>query len=374
MSISRSNIFALARCQLYEFSRDFGTIFLNLVFPLLFVLVLLLSDLSNPSFKLQIGIIDQAQTHSAQEFVQTLISNSGLEVTNIQLEEANNAIVSGDQHVVVVIKSAEFEANSGDIELIVGDRYKEFSKIMLDAVRDRMSAEIGADQIYTYNIVSPDQEVHSEFMFTFPGMLAFAMVQLGLFATAVPLLHARDRGTLIYLSLSPLSKIEMLLGQLIVRIFIAIFQLIMILAVGSLKLQLDLSNWVELLTVSILGATLMVSIGYAIAGVARSLQMGMAIILILNFSMLMGGNVFSDVRETTFQYIVACINPVSFLSDLYRQVITGLPGVWSIGTNVLIIFCWICIAVTISLLTFKFDMNDRAKKTKKNFATNMRAI
>jgi len=362
-SMQRSGAFLLAQTR--EFYRDFGTLFLNVIFPMMFVAVLIFSHYMSPTFKFEMGVVEMRQDRSSQQFVQAMAASPSVSIRSLPSREAATAAVEeGDLHAAFVVTDSGFEQNRGRVDLIVGPRYEDFSRLMLDAVRDRMREKIanpgggatGASaSLFDYKLTSPDMPEQSEFTFTFPGMLALALVQLGLFATAVPLLQARDRGTLKYLSLTPLSRAELLVGQLGMRVGIAVVQLAAILAAGSLVIDLSAAQWAATLAASLLGVLLLVSIGYAIAGFAGSLQSGMAIILTANFSMLIGGNVFMDPGDSTVQYVAACIIPISYLADLFRQIITGQSGLWPLWADVAAILGWSALAIAIALRTFRFD-------------------
>ena len=362
MKISIKRVVALILTQFKELHRDFGTVFLNLIFPVMFVFGLIATDLANPTFAFKIGVVDERQEHGARDFVQTLTASPGMQIRTLSRKEVQAALKDGDVHAVFVVDDAGFAANRGKVEILVSPRFEAFSRILLDAVRDRMGREIDSQtRVFEYDVSNPDIEVRSELSFTFPGLLALAMVQLGLFATAVPLLQARDRGTLRYLSLSPLSMTEMLVGQLAVRVAIAMLQVALILIAGSTMLTISLTQWLQVFGISILGIVLLVSIGYAIAGMAKSLQGGTAMILFSNFIMLIGGNVFMDPTGSSVQYFVACAIPISYLADLYRQAISGETGLWPVWLDVFVILGATLVAVTIALRTFRFDTDLRTR-------------
>lgn len=362
MTFSFARVRALIAVQAHEFYRDFGTIFLNLIFPVLFVFGLILSDLSNPTLKFKIGVVEQTQSQASQRFVQALTASPGIQVRSLTRERALVALKEGEVHVALVVANAGFAQDTGKVEVIVGPRYEPFSRVLLDSVRDRMAREAEHGQrVFDYSIKNPPEDLRSEFSFTFPGLLALAMVQLGLFATAVPLMQARDRGTLRYLSLTPLSLGEMLVGQVALRAGVALVQVAAILLAGSFMMTLTPWQWVLVFAISALGVVLLVSMGYAIAGMATSPQTGTAIILVLNFTMLMGGNIFMDPRESTLRYVVASAIPISYLSDLYRQVITGESGVWPAWLDLAAILGFSALAAFVALRTFRFDTNPAAR-------------
>lgn len=359
MNFSFKRVRALTVIQAHEFYRDFGTVFLNIIFPVMFVFAIIISSLSNPNFQFKIAVVEDSQDQATQEFVRLIASSPGMDVKTLNRQRSLQALQDGELHAVIVVANSNFGNREGQLELIVGPRYEEFSKILLDAVRDRMDRTETDTAAFSYKVSSPEQEVRSEFTFTFPGLLALAMLQLGLFATAVPLLRARDRGTLRYLSLTPLTVMEMLVGQLALRVGVALVQVTLILLAGSVMLDLSLLQWVQVFAVSALGIVLLVSIGYAIAGMAGSPQTGMSMILLANFAMLMGGNVFTDPSATTWQYVIACAIPISYLADMYRQVVSGDTGLWPIWLDVTAIIAWSVVAVLVALRTFRFDTESK---------------
>jgi ABC-2 type transport system permease protein len=362
MNFSIARVRALVITQFNEFHRDFGTVFLSLIFPVMFVFGLIATNLANPTFEFKIGVVDERQERGAQEFVQTLAASPGMKIKSLSRDAMSAALKDGDVHAVFVIDDPDFSTDNGKVQILVGPRFEAFSRLLLEAVRDRMGRQIDPQtRVFDYTVSNPDMEVRSDLSFTFPGLLALAMVQLGLFATAVPLLQAKDRGTLRYLSLTSLTMSELLAGQLTVRVAIAIVQVGLILLAGSTMLTISLSQWLAVFGISLLGILLLVSIGYAIAGMATSQQGGTATILFANFTMLLGGNVFMDPTGSTAQYVIACVIPISYLADLYRQAISGESGLWPVWLDVLVVLGAALVAMAIALRTFRFDTDMRSR-------------
>ncbi len=361
MTFSVKRAQAMFVVQMQELSRDFGTLFLNFAFPALFVVILLFQHFATPTFSLDIGIVEAERSQNSASFVGVLADNPSVKLSMLASPTAaRKAVADGDIAVAFNIKNADFSNDAGVIEVIASDRYQQFARLLLDAVRDRMGSRrqpqgATAPRLFDYSVVSPPGQQQSETTFQFPGLLALALVQLGLFATAVPLMQARDRGTLRYLSLTPLSTLEMLIGQLGMRAAVAFVQIILIMAVGSFIMDLSLGQWLLTLAVSVAGILLMVSTGYAIAGMVTNLQVGMGVILLSNFAMIAGGNIFLDAKASTFQYIAACLLPISYLADLYRQIILNESGTWPIWIDLLGVGAGTLLAITVALWTFKFD-------------------
>src|SRR5438034_10892479 len=83
------------------------------------------------------------------------------------------------------------------VRLVVDDRWATFARMAMDSVRGQLAhEESGIPFSIDYRVEEPATKPMSAFTFIFPGLIAMALLQLGLFATAAPLLTARDRGPL----------------------------------------------------------------------------------------------------------------------------------------------------------------------------------
>jgi len=91
-TINIQSVKALLLLQWQELKRDRGTLFLNFVFPLLFVAGLYLQTQMNPSFQFKFALVDggPASTH----FVQLLTNSPNVGVQPMTAEAA--AFVRGE--------------------------------------------------------------------------------------------------------------------------------------------------------------------------------------------------------------------------------------------------------------------------------------
>lgn len=349
-----NNLWQLFQLQLKEFSRDSSTLFMSFVFPLIFVGGLFLSDMMNPTFKFEFAVNGQLSSEQ-QEFLARLSDNPSIEVTHYENNVLTaKALSEGKAHVILhFVKTAQDTADK--LILTVSERYKSFTTVILDSVQFKMDSAISENAV-AYEFITPEKDDSSEFMFVYPGLLALALLQLGLFATAAPLLQARDKGTLSYLLLTPTKVSHLLAAQLTLRLIVSVLQISVLLAAGSLFYDLSTSVFLQVFAVAALGLIMLVSIGYAIAGLAPALQSGMSFIMIANFVMMFGGAVFWDPETSDVLFYVAHFVPLAYLSDLFRQIISGNPGIWPMYVDILVVISISAITVVTAIKTFKFDM------------------
>jgi ABC-2 type transport system permease protein len=353
-STRAARLFVLFNIQVKEFLRDPGTVFLSFVFPFIFVVSFIVQSLAEPVVKFKIGIIDESANVQAVAFVNALTATPSVEAISMSRAQGLSDVKDGKVNAVVVIPAGDFQRGEKAMGLIVGDRYKPISDVIMQATIARLTATEGGGRPH-FDIISPGGKVRSEFAFVFPGILSIALLQMGLFATAVPMLQARERGTLRYLSLTPLNFYEFLAAQIAFRYVIAFLQIGLLLLAATFTLKLGVLVWLGVFATSCLGVLLMVSIGYLIAGLSPSLQVGMAIVAVSEFGMIFGGNVFWDTSTSKGLFYAAHLVPLSYLSDLFRQVISGMSGLWPIWVDVLVICGWILASLFVVSRKFSFD-------------------
>ncbi|WP_046004062.1 ABC transporter permease [Pseudoalteromonas rubra] len=352
--IKLNRVFALFKTQSVEFKRDFGSIFFSFIFPLFFVVILIFSNLLEPNFSFKVGVINNTTGVDAR-VLHDALSKRFIDVVQVKQEDVESALENAKLNVVFVFSG---EAGHIQSEVIVKEAYQTYAEMLIRIVLQELNNPQGANAIgNNYSMQPYESKVDGEFNFMFPGMLAMALLQLGLFATATPVLKAREKGVFRYMLTSPLRVAELLTSQILFRLLIAVLQITVIVSCGYYFLNITASSLFYVILVSLLGALMLISMGYFLAGLMRSQESGMALIMIANFSMLFAGNIFMDASSDDFLYYVSHIFPVSYLADTYRQIIVGSEGVWPIYINISMMVIFLFSFVFLGVRYFKFDMD-----------------
>ncbi|MDP5210776.1 ABC transporter permease [Microbulbifer sp. 2205BS26-8] len=363
MEISMLRVRKLFAVHLKEFRRDFGSVFFSFLFPMFFLVVLIVSSLVSPTFNFEFGLVDSHKNPSAFGLVESLASEH-LSVRSIDKGQAETELKEGKLQAVLILPAEGLSAG-GEIDLLVGQSYEGFARIVVQAALAKLqNIEREGEPTYQFHTEVLTDEVNSEFSFMFPGMLAMALLQLGLFATATPILRARERGTLRHLLLTPLGVHELLISQICFRLMVAFLQVSVLLIAGMFVVELTAMQWVSVMGVALLGAIMLICMGYALAGMATNLESGMAAVMIANFAMLFAGNIFSDPSDNWGLSLVAHFMPVSYLADAFRQIINNSSGIWPLWLDMCALLGWSALALTIAIRTFRFDMQARQSSKK----------
>ncbi len=85
--------------------------------------------------------------------------------------------------------------------------------------------------------------------FMVPGLIGFLLMQVGVMITALGVVRERERGTLEQLMITPLSRLELMLGKIIPYLAIGFLDLVLILVIGQLVFGVPLRGSVPLLLV-----------------------------------------------------------------------------------------------------------------------------
>ena len=126
-----------------------------------------------------------------------------------------------------------------------------------------------------------------------PGILAMSLMQLGLFATATPLVSLREEGVLRRLGATPLPRWQLISGQLLMRLTIGMAQAVLIVGISVAAFNVRVQgNFLALAGLTLLGALTFIGMGYLIAALARSVESAGGISSAINFPMMFLSGIF----------------------------------------------------------------------------------
>jgi len=169
--------------------------------------------------------------------------------------------------------------------------------------------------------------------FNIPGLIGLIMQNITMMLTAFALVRERERGTMEQLIVTPVKPAEIIIGKLIPYIFIALFDVTVILLVGVFWFKVPVSGSVLLLmSISFLFLLGALGIGLLISTVARTqlqaMQVTMALILP---SVLLSGFMFPrDAMPAVIQWIGYAF-PITYFLEVLRGIMLkgiGMKYLW----------------------------------------------
>jgi len=351
----------LCEMNVREFYRDPVAAFFSFFFPLLFLLLFGVTEAARRPPAFQFGIVTSNANRLVDRLAELLAASESVTTERVTLAEGNERLRDGKLAALLVVLAAPPPDTAPTVRLVVDDRWATFARMAVDSARGRLAhEESGAVLPVDYTVEKPAGKAMNDFTFIFPGLIAMALLQLGVFATATPLIRARDRGTLRHLSTTPVSHVALMVSQLLLRFTIAALQLALLLGLGKLLFHMHIAgSWMAFSLATALGAVMLIAMGYALAGLVPSMESGLAIVMLVNFAMLFFGQVFFDVSRVPLLSPLVRAVPLSYLSDLLRQIVGGVGGLLPAWVDVLALVGWTTAAITIATWRFRFDMGER---------------
>ncbi|HUW08848.1 MAG TPA: ABC transporter permease [Anaerolineae bacterium] len=335
-------ITALYLTNAREFCREPMAIVLILLLPLVLAVFFgLLFEGGGGSWTLQLGIVNKDGGPAGQQFMEGLTAPDVQEAINLTTgsqSEMLAALERGDVSLVLVLP-ADMTASLGQgqqiaVEVLYGSASAGSSAAGLSVVQNLLDeanlALSGASRKLVMEPVSVQIKSLRNIDLQMPGLLGVALLWLGLFGTALPLVQQRTTQVLRRLSVTPLRPVTMLTAQVGWRVTVALLQAGLFLLVGYFAFQVGVVGS-KLLFVGVvaLGALVFISLGYLLAGLASSEEglMGMVQLVNLPMMFLSGGLVPHEMLPGFFQPVIRVL-PLTYLSDALRQLMVDAPPLY----------------------------------------------
>ena len=355
---------ALYLAQAREFLRDRTSVFFVLLLPVAFGVFFGLVFSEGGSFTLQLGLSNEDIGPAGTQIVTRLEapeSKGGYNLLTGESEDLMAALKRGELHALLILpenlsqsmmagQSTVIQvfydtANPTSADLAVGVVRTMLNEVNLALSGSPPMLEMEPQPVQTNPLRSID--------FFMPGMLGVALLWLGVFGTAQPIVAQREAQILRRIGVTPVSRLTILTAEVSWRVTVGLMQTTTFLLIGHFGFGVGVISWPPFIGAILLGTLVFVSLGYVIAGVGRSTESTMAIAQLINFPMMMlSGSIFmAEMLPGLFQPIMRVL-PLTYLSDLLRQTMVGAPpahsmilsfavlGGWLIGLLLLAIRLW----------------------------------
>jgi ABC-2 type transport system permease protein len=189
-----------------------------------------------------------------------------------------------------------------------------------------------------------------------PGILAMAIMQLGIFA-AMPLVVQRENRVLKRLGATPVRRSTMILSTVLFRLLIALGQAALIIIVSRLVFHVPmLGNWFFLAGMVILGALTFLTMGFMISAFAKTQESAMPLLMMVQFPMMFLSGIFFPVEMMPgFMRPIMDAMPLTYLSDSIRQIMVQSSALHTHLINVGVLAGWFIVCLIVAVRFFKWE-------------------
>jgi ABC-2 type transport system permease protein len=193
--------------------------------------------------------------------------------------------------------------------------------------------------------------------FLLPGILAMSIMQLGIIATAQPLVALRVQGVLKRLGATPLSRWTLLVAYIALRLTIALVQTALVVIIGRYAFKVAMvGSWWTFSGWVFLGTTAFIAMGFFMAAVSKNEESAIAIGNIVNLPMILLSGVFFPVNHLP-PYLGAVIGlvPLNYLADALRQTMVDAAPLHSPTANAIGLGAWILVMTVLAVRFFRWE-------------------
>jgi ABC-2 type transport system permease protein len=328
----------------------------------------LLFDGGDRSWTLQVGVVNQDTGPAGAQFVEGLAAPVeegafGLHIgTQAEMVEA---LERGDLHVVLVLPEGMSAALAQGQPVVAEVFYDPAQSASADAglslVRNLLSeanlAFSGVPSLLAMEAQSVQTNSLRMIDIQMPGMLGIALLWLGLFGTALPLLQQRTGQVLRRLSVTPLRPATMLAAQVGWRVTVGLLQAGLFLLVGYFAFGVGIQgNKLLFVGAVALGALVFVSLGYMLAGLSSSEEALMAVTQAVNFPMMfLSGSLFPVETLPVFFKPVVNVLPLTYLADALGQLMVGASPLHPLWLDFAVLGGWLVLFVVLGIKFWRWE-------------------
>ena len=338
-----------------EFSRDILGMFFSFAFPLFFLVLFSVSSKPRAIPPINVGVIAETQNPAVAGLVSTMTRQPTLSVRSVSPTDAERLLRSGTvQGLIYVTAQRDGPPKVRTVQSRPANIY------LASAIESAIAKAAAPPHAASAPAVTEDfmeQESANAFAYIIPALIGMALLQLGLFGTATPVISARARGTLMHLTMTPMPKYIVVLANVILRLAIAAIQVAVMLAVSVWFFGLRIEgNLLGALLAQGLGALMLISLGFFIAGVVPTQTSGGYIVMIANFAILFFGEIFFATKGLGVISTISLAMPTTYLADASRQLISGVDGRFPLWLDFAAMTAFSAAFLILSARTFQFSM------------------
>jgi ABC-2 type transport system permease protein len=366
----------LTLAQLRIFVRNRQVIFWSLMFPLFFM-IMLGSFIGGGGGVSLSGIVinedgsalaKQLQANLNKSSVVTFAGSDSKQKKQPSLKQALDQLKNGDVQLVLVIPKGYGErVSNADLQQPASITYYydetnrltyETGRIFISQIVDQVSKGI-LDYKPIVTVAEKGMlSLQLEYIdFLVPGIVAMMIMSNNLNGVAGQIASWRERGILRRMQSTTLHASTFIAAQITARLALNGLQAVLVLVVGYFVFgtQVNGSWWLLLLFV-VLGTLAFMSIGFIIAGLAKTPESAGPIAGFISFPLLFVGGIFFPIKDMPeiLQPLIHSL-PIAQLTTAMRQVMNVGADLGTLWPQLLYLTLWTIIAFMIASRTFKWE-------------------
>ncbi|MGE5576727.1 MAG: ABC transporter permease [Syntrophothermus sp.] len=345
--------------------RDRMTMFWFLAFPVIFILLfgaIFSGGGGTPSYSVGLAVEDEGPM--GQGIKKAFESVPAFDLHQGSKQGELDALKKGKRVLVVVFpqdsQAAVISGQPAEIPIYYDPAKAATAQVLISSVREILSEferrATGAPRLFAVKPIKEEVKELKDIDYLLPGILAMALMQLGLFGS-LEFVSLRERKIIRRLGATPVPRSLVLWSEILVRLAMALVQAGLIVLIGHMVYGVTIvGNWLAVLGLVLLGALVFISLGYFLISFARTAESAQGLIQLVQFPMMFLSGIFFpiEIMPSFLQPVVRAI-PLTYLGDMLRHVMVGLPTTYGLWTDAAILGGWLVIASILAVRLFRWE-------------------
>ncbi len=326
---------ALVRARTMEFVRDRGTLFWNLLFPVLLVVGFSFAFSGENDTIFKIGVIGQS----------SFPDGSFIELSSIDTIEYESDITD------VIEKLRRHQ-----IDMLI-DFNAELFYINNESSASELLRSLGGDDLQYFNEKEVTGKPIRYVDWLVPGVIGMNMLFSCMFGVGFVIVRYRKNGVLKRMKATPVTPFTFIAAQMASRFIIVLITSIVVYTGTTIFLRFMMNgSYMLLLLVTILAILCMISLGLIFAARIKSEELATGLMNLFTFPMMIFSGVFFSLEGTPeFMQKAAKIFPLTHFIDAARAIMIDGAGLIQILPNVLVLSAMTLVFLVIASTLFRWE-------------------
>jgi ABC-2 type transport system permease protein len=309
-----------------------------------------------------LALVDEDRSEASRTLVEAFGGIDNVEVREGARGNEMTSLQDGDLGAVVIVPEG-FADDLGTGSATLPVFYDNSNPIRIgyvtttvNAVVDSYNSQVmGQASAVTVQQQAVDTQNVRFIDFLTPGMVGMTVMWVNL-GVGFLLVTWREQGILRRLGVTPLRPGSLIASQAVSFSIVSLTQVTVVLLMGHFVFGVDIHGSFLLLAVTVfLGVMAMLSIGYVVASLLKTVTSVNAVINLVAFPMMfLGGSYFPLEPPPALKPVIDAI-PLTHLNDALREVVNHGGGVGDIWVSWLILAAWVVGGFGLSMRLFRWQ-------------------
>jgi ABC-2 type transport system permease protein len=209
--------------------------------------------------------------------------------------------------------------------------------------------------IYGNDVIKKEHVRAKDFLMA--GMIGYGVASTAFAGLAITMVIRRESGVLKRIRATPLPP-ALYLGAVLGSTFVVFFiEVALIIAAGRLFFGISLPrSFLSLVVVLLIGAVCFAAMGLGLTSAVRSAEGASAVVNIVYLPMaIISGTFFAPRQFPTFLRAIADVLPLTYFTQLTRNVMLRHEHLWSQGSAIAVVAAWGAVGLAVAIRTFRWQ-------------------